>query len=422
MTKIPQFEKKSPFRFSTSYYFYPEFLNLHKMNITAGVLIFVLILGSPSKTDPTKTKQYENNWAIRFADAVMTRHDSLIYYNHNQPKYEYDYAFLGSAIDRLGNRDKKYSDYMKGYIDYFVREDGTINGYKLLDYNIDRVRPGLNMLELYKRTGEEKYKKATEMLISQMETHPRTNAGGFWHKKAYPSQMWLDGIYMASPFLARYAHDFNQPKWFDEITFQIKLIYEKTRDSRTGLLYHAWDESHRQRWCNPETGQSKHFWSRATGWYMMALVDVLDYLPENHSDRPALLKILNSLSESLLKVQDKKSGLWYQVLDLGGREGNYTEASGTAMFVYAFAKGANKGYLDKKFLDIANRAFDNMIKTMITTGSDGLPVLTNTCGACGLGGNPYREGDYHYYISEKQIDNDQKGVAPFILAAIELGR
>jgi len=234
--------------------------------------------------------------------------------------------------------------------------------------------------------------------------------------------MWLDGIYMASPFLTRYARDFNQPGWFDEVTFQIQEIYNRTLDTQTGLLYHAWDESRQQRWCNPETGQSKHFWSRATGWYMMALVDVLDYLPEDHPGRPAIIEIFNNLSAALVNVQDSETGLWYQVLDQGLREGNYLEASGSAMFIYAFAKGAKNGYLDQKYMKIAQNAFDQMVEVMVTTGDDGLPVLTNTCGACGLGGNPYREGDYQYYISEKRIDNDQKGVAPFILAAIELNK
>ena len=362
------------------------------------------------------------SWSVKIAEAVMHEADSLIFYQRDNPKYEYDFAFLGSAIDRLGTIDKKYSEYMKAYIDYFVQEDGIIKGHKQSNYNLDRVRPGLNMLELYQRTGENKYKIAVETLVKQMENQPRTNAGGYWHKKVYPYQMWLDGLYMASPFLARYANDFDQPKWFDEVTFQLKEVYKRTLDEKTGLVYHAWDESKKERWCNPETGQSKHFWSRATGWYMMALVDVLDYLPNDHPERNDIIKILNNLSESLLKVQDKKTGLWYQVLDMGGRERNYLEASGTAMFIYSFAKGAKKGYIQQQYLEIANRAFDSMIENMVLTGDDGLPVLTNTCGACGLGGKPYREGDYNYYVTEKQIDNDSKGVAPFILAAIELNK
>lgn len=361
-------------------------------------------------------------WALQFADAVLSRSDSLIYYDRDKPKYEYDYAFLGWAINKLEKYDSKYSAYNKAYMDFFVQEDGTISTYKMSNFNIDRVRPGLNMLELYEKTGEEKYKIAAETLVEQMENHPRTKSNGFWHKKSYPWQMWLDGIYMASPFLAKYAQLFNESKWFDEVTFQIQLIYEKTLDEETGLLYHAWDESREQRWSNPKTGQSKHFWSRATGWYMMALVDVLDYLPENHPNKPAIIEILNNVSEALLKVQDEETGLWYQVLDMGGREGNYLEASGSAMFIYAFAKGARKGYLPEKYFNTADEAFQSLTKNLVAEGNDGFPVLTNTCGACGLGGNPYREGDYEYYISEKQIDNDQKGVAPVILAAIELNK
>ena len=388
-----------------------------------STILFLLLFLSSGLINAQESKsEKELFWATQFADAVMHRADSLIYYLRETPKYEYDYAFLASAIDKLGKQDKKYSDYAKAYIDYFVEKDGTIKGHKLSNYNIDRVRPGLNMLELYEKTGDEKYKIAIETLVKHMEGQPRTNAGGFWHKKAYPYQMWLDGLYMASPFLVRYAHDFNQPKWFDEVTFQLQEVYKRTLDQKTGLVYHAWDESKEQRWCNPETGQSQHFWSRATGWYFMALVDVLDYLPQNHPDRNSVVSILQKLSAAVLNVQDKETGLWYQVLDQGNREGNYLEASGSAMIIYAFAKGAKKGYLDKKYWEVGRKSFDGLIQNLVIKGEDGFPVLVNTCGACGLGGNPYREGDYNYYISEKKVDNDQKGVAPVIMAAIDLNK
>lgn len=391
------------------------------MRLYAALLLVLVLASCNSTKKQQKTELKPIDWAIKFADATMERSDSLIYYHRDKPKYEYDYAFLGSAINKLGKFDPKYTRYMKDYIDYFVSDDGKeIGGYSLKSYNIDRVRPGLNMLELYSQTGEEKYIVAAKQLVSQMETHPRTNSGGYWHKKIYPYQMWLDGIYMASPFLARYAHDFNQPKWYDEVVFQITEIYKHTKDDSTGLVYHAWDESKAQRWSNPETGKSKHFWSRGTGWYMMALVDVLEYLPEDHPGREKLIGILQDLSASLLKVQDKESGLWYQVMEMGGRERNYLEASGSAMFIYTFAKGANNGYLDEKYLQIAQNSFDGMLKTLVKTDESGLPVLTQTVGGCGLGGNPYREADYNYYVTETKVDNDQKGVAPFIMAAIEL--
>ena len=391
------------------------------MKLYTTILIIALI---PGCLQPNKNEEKEKYlfWALKFSDAVMHRSDSLIYYDREIPKYEYDYAFLASAIDKLGEHNKKYSDYARAYIDYFVQDDGSIATYQKSNFNIDRVRPWLNMLVLFERTGEKKYKLAAETLVGQMEEHPRTKSNGYWHKKSYPWQIWLDGLYMASPFLAKYAQMFDEPEWFDEVTFQLQLVYEKTLDEKTGLLYHAWDESREQLWCNPETGQSKHFWSRATGWYMLALVDVLDYLPESHPERYAVIELLNELSEALLKVQDEETGLWYQVLDMGGREGNYLEASGSAMIIYAYAKGSKKGYLPENYLNIAEKAFDSLIQNLVIQDEDGYPTLTNTCGACGLGGNPYRMGDYDYYISEKQINNDQKGVAPVILAAIELNK
>jgi len=391
------------------------------MKISTFIIALLIVIGCNStQKDNKKENQKKLYWATQFADGVMQRSDSLIYYLRDKPKYEYDYAFLASAIDKLGSIDKKYSDYSQAYIDYFVQEDGTIQGHKLSNYNIDRIRPGFNMLELYKKTGYKKYETAIKTLVGHMEGQPRTKSNGFWHKKVYPNQMWLDGLYMASPFLAKYAHDFNQPQWFDEVAFQLELVYEKTLDPITGLVYHAWDESKEQRWCNPETGQSKHFWSRATGWYFMALVDVLDYLPQNHTERESLINILQKLSAATLNVQDKETGLWFQVLDQGNRAGNYLEASGSAMIIYAFAKGAKMGYLDDNYLEIANKSFDGLIENLVVKGEDGYPVLKNTCGACGLGGNPYRKADYNYYITEKKVENDQKGVAPVILAAFEL--
>jgi unsaturated rhamnogalacturonyl hydrolase len=215
---------------------------------------------------------------------------------------------------------------------------------------------------------------------------------------------------------------FNDPVWFDEAFRQLTLVYKHTLDPKTGLLYHAWDESKSQRWCTPETGQSKHFWSRATGWYTMAIIDVLDNLPENYKGRDSLIHILKNVCAAIEKVQDSKTGLWYQVLDQGAREGNYLEASGSAMFVYTFAKGARKGYLDNHFKELALKAYNGIVNQLIKTDENGQIHLTQVCGGCGLGGNPYRDGSYEYYITEKVNIDDTKGVAPFIMASIELGR
>jgi unsaturated rhamnogalacturonyl hydrolase len=326
------------------------------------------------------------------------------------------------AIDRLGSVDPKYSKYMENWVNYFVNKDGSVKDYSPDEYNLDRIYPANNILTLYKRKENSTYQVALDRFISQMESHPKTNSGGYWHKKIYPWQMWLDGIFMASPFMARYGKEFNMSKWIDVATTQVKMIYEKTLDRKTGLLMHAWDESRQQKWCDPETGKSHYPWSRSMGWYTMALVDILDNLPENHPDRDSLIHILQKTCDALLRVSDPESGLYYQVLDQGKREGNYLEGSGSAMFTYVFARGVHKGYLNTKYLVIANNNFDNIIKEFIRVDKDGLLSMINICAVGGLGGNPYRDGSYEYYINERRQTNDPKGVAPFILAAIELGR
>ena len=384
--------------------------------------LFIALIISGISCTSKKTVQTEK-WSIKMADAVIQRYPSLANYNgRSRASWSYDVSLLGAAIDKLGEIDPKYWAYMKTFIDMLVDSSGYIERYKMENYNIDYIRPATNLLTLAKRESDPRYKLAIPQFIKQLENHPKTSTGGYWHKKIYPYQMWLDGVFMAEPFIAQYAKEYNHPELFDNIAHQIILIYDKTLDSKTGLLYHAWDESKQQQWSDSITGQSPHFWSRAMGWYVMAIVDVLDYFPEDHPKREELISILNQTCNALLKVQDTKSGVWYQVLDMGEKEGNYLEGSGTAMFIYAFAKGSKMGYLDKKYTDIANNAFDNMVKTFIVTDEDGLISMVNICASCGVGGNPYRDGSYNYYITEKINKNDCKGVAPFILAAIELNR
>lgn len=393
-----------------------------------GVVMMALFLVSCTSKPKQKVEDVKpEKWSVRMANSIMTLSDSLLYYDYVisperkfRLKWQYDVAMVGQVIDKLGGLDPKYSDYMKKYVDHFVQDDGSVRAYKMTEFNIDRINPAKNLLTLYKRTGEEKYKKAILQFVEQMRQHPTTSEGGFWHKKVYPSQMWLDGIYMASPFLVQYAAEFNDPEWFDVATKQFELVYKHTLDSKSGLLYHAWDESRDQRWSNPETGQAPNFWSRAIGWYMMSTVDVLDYLPKDHPKRQLMIDQFKNLSEALLKVRDTKTGMWYQVLDQGEKEGNYLEGSGSAMFIYAFAKGANNGYLDAKYGEIAKTGFQQLVDVFITENADGTLTMTDICGGCGLGGNPYRDGSFEYYITEKKVDNDTKGVAPFILAALEL--
>ncbi|WP_167607158.1 glycoside hydrolase family 88/105 protein [Maribellus sediminis] len=391
---------------------------IKKVNLIVIASLIVLLFSCKPAQKPAPEK-----WSVKMADAVMQRYDTLAFYNgRTRAGWSYDVFFLGGAIDMLGEIDPKYSAYLKTSIDMLVDSSGNIERYDMGKYNIDLIRPATNLLTLAQRSDDQRYKKAIPQFVEQLEKHPKTHSGGYWHKQVYPWQIWLDGVYMGLPFLAEYAKEYKQPQWFDVVTHDIELVYEKTRDPETGLLYHAWDESKEQKWADPETGQSPHFWSRAMGWYVMAIVDVLDYLPEDHPQRNELINILQETCDALIKVRDPKTGVWYQVLDRAGDEGNYPEGSGTAMYIYAFAKGAKKGYLDKSYLDVANSAFDDMVKTFIITDKDGLPSMINICGSCGLGGNPYRDGSYDYYIGEKIVKNDCKGVAPFILAAIELNQ
>jgi len=367
-------------------------------------------------------RQKELKWSVRMANTILERSDSLIYYVDRNPKWAYDVALLGMAIDKLGNYDKKYSSYMEDWVNHFVQADGTVTDYKLSEYNLDRIFPGRNVITVYKRNPDPRYKIAIDNFILQLRTHPKTQSGGYWHKQIYPWQMWLDGIFMGSTFMAQYAKEFNAPEWFDTACKQTEMIYDKTLDQKSGLLMHAWDESHSQKWCDPLTGKSLYPWSRAMGWYILAIEDILQYLPEKHSDRAALITILQKSCDALLKVRDTKTGLWFQVLNNGGREGNYIEGSGSAMYTYAFARGVHNGYLDKKYLSIANKSFDAIIRELITVDRKGRLTMHNICGGCGLGGNPYRDGSYEYYTNEKRVDNDTKGVAPFIMAALELNR
>jgi len=235
--------------------------------------------------------------------------------------------------------------------------------------------------------------------------------------------MWLDGLYMAAPFLALYGKEFNEPELFDEVTHQLTLVAKHTHDTITGLYYHGWDESRQQRWADKETGKSPNFWSRSIGWYMMALVDVLEYLPVDHPRRGEVIEILQNLSAALEKYQDTTTKAWYQVTIYGGREGNYLETSGTAMFAYAWAKGAINGWLDKRYLEKAKETFDGLTKNFITVNADKTINITKCCVVSGLGGEKnYRDGSFEYYISEPIRDNDAKTVGPFITAALLLNK
>lgn len=384
------------------------------------ILLVFLFLASALSAE-AKAKYY-----IRMADSEMKRNPEAWMLDFSpKPKWNYCHGLELQAILQVWEKtgDKKYYDYAYGFADLMVEQDGQIKTYKPLEYNIDRINSGKMLFPIYTQTKEERFKKALELMRNQMKKHPRTKDGSFWHKKIYPHQVWLDGLYMAGPFLAEYGKVFNEPGLFDEAVLQIIDAHKYLYDTKTGLYYHGWDESRQQKWADPATGLSPNFWSRSIGWYMMAIVDVLDFIPESHPKREEIISIFKNICNSVEKYRDPNTGMWYQVTDQMGREGNYLESSASAMFIYSWVKGAQKGYLEKDYLKKGADAYDQFIKRFIKENEDGSISLTDGCAVAGLGGEKnYRDGSYEYYINEPVRDNDPKTVGPFIMLSIMLDR
>ena len=339
------------------------------------------------------------------------------------PKWTYDMGVVleGAAAVWRNTGDGRYFKYIQSSMDAYLDKDGNINTYKAEDFNIDNIKNGRSLLLLYKVTGQQKYLLAANKLYDQLQKQPRTKEGGFWHKKIYPNQMWLDGLYMGEPFYAEYAKLMKKDAAFDDIANQFIWMEKNARDPKTGLLYHGYDESRTEKWADQKTGLSPHVWGRAMGWYIMALVDVLDNFPENHPKRKELIAILNRTATATVKYQDAKSGVWFDIVDLASRKGNYLESSASSMFVYGLAKGVRKGWLPQSFTAAANKGYAGLKKEFIEKAGDERVNLTRTVSVSGLGGKPkYRDGSFDYYISEKVITNDPKGVGAFICASAEM--
>jgi unsaturated rhamnogalacturonyl hydrolase len=354
----------------------------------------------------------------RMAASVMSR------YAPSQVQWHYEHGLVLQSIFLVGQKAKRddFCRYVKEMYDPMISADGEIRTYREGEYNLDQINPGKTLFLLYKQYGEERYRKAIEKLRNQLNSHPRTKSGGFWHKQIYPWQMWLDGLYMQGPFYAQYTAEFGVGADFEDVARQFSLIETKARDPQTGLLYHAWDESMQQKWANPDTGCSPHFWSRAMGWYCMALADTLDFIPPAHEQTQTLKAIARRLFAPLLKYQDAESGLWFQVLDRGGEPENYTESSGSSMFVYFLLKMIRLGIAEGEAEPLkaaAVKAYQGLVKQKIQEDPSGELHLTGICKVAGLGGTPYRDGSYEYYVNEPQATDDFKGVGPFILASME---
>ena len=320
--------------------------------------------------------------------------------------------------------DEEILSYVDRWYDAIIDEDGVPFNYKKSNFSTDHVCPGRTLFRLYDITGKEKYRRTMDLLFDQLRDQPRTAEGGFWHKQVYPGQMWLDGLYMAQPFYAeytaRYVPDSLKARCFEDIAGQFCLVAEHTFDPSTRLYRHAWDSTHEMFWADSLTGQSDHAWGRALGWYAMALVDVLPVLPKDTPGRDRMLGILKGLASTLPEYADPVTGMWYQVLDCPGREGNYVEATCSAMFTYALLKGTRLGYLDCG--SFARKSYDALLRTFVTKDQDGLVSLERCCEVAGLGGKDNRRGDYEYYIGEKIRSNDPKGIGPLVWAALERER
>lgn len=367
-------------------------------------------------------------WSVRMADSVMVRFADPATIETSDdgstPKWNYAPAFLVHAVAQVGVRtgEHKYVDYARRYMTGFVDHRGVIvtPTYDPATFKLDDVAPARVSLLLHRQTRDAKWLAAAHALADQLRRQPRTSDGGFWHKQIYPQQMWLDGIFMACPFMAEYSAIDGTP-WQDEAVRQIVTIAQHAHDAKTGLYYHGWDESHAQRWADPSTGRSPCLWARAVGWYAMGIVDTLESLPPEHPRRAELVDILRGLADAIARVQDPQTGLWFQILDQGGREGNYLESSASCMFVYALAKGVRLGHIEPRYSDVARRGYNGILARFVETDAHtGLVSLKDTCRVAGLGGQPYRDGSYAYYVSEPRVANDPKGLAPFILASLEI--
>lgn len=342
-----------------------------------------------------------------------------------EQEYDYHWCYERGIITKAWvdvyekTGDKRFFDAAKANVDKYVTEDGDILTYEPQKHNIDMICMGRTAIRMYKATGEKKYETACRHLIAQLMEQPRTAEGGFWHKDIYPQQMWLDGIYMASPFMVEFAVTFGEMQWADEAVKQMTLIFEKTR-LESGLHAHAWDSAKAQPWANPENGLSPHVWGRAMGWFVMAHADVLMSLPKEHPGYEKLAAQLDSLLHAVVDARGEDK-LWHQVMDRPANEENYAESSCSVMFIYGLAAAHQMGLACDKALEVAKESMEALWEKNVITAADGYPELTKICKVAGLGGTPYRSGSYEYYVTELVCSGDTKGTAPFLMSCACVG-
>ena len=344
-----------------------------------------------------------------------------------KPRWNYALGLeLESMLDTyLAYKNASILEYLKQYPAKMIDEKGRVTGYEYNDFNLDNIRPGRFILRMYDLYPSKKDRIALNTFFKQLEKQPRTKEGVWWHKAIYANQVWLDGIFMGLPYYTLAAPlikgEKKARKYYDDAIDQITKTDKRTFDEATGLWKHAWDETHSMFWANKQTGLSQHTWARAMGWYVMAIVEVLDALPENHARRAELVTLLNKTMTAIVKHQDAKTGTWYDVMDVNDPR-NYLEATASSMFAYVLLKGARKGYLDDSFKAAGIKAYKGILNEFVKVNADKTISLTRCCAVSGLGpdSNPKRDGSFDYYMSEPIRDNDGKGVGPFIWASLEM--
>lgn len=387
---------------------------------------------SESQKSKTPNASQALSWSKRLADSELERKTLAYAYNnwdeYRQRPAKFEYDVVGMQINALQKLDElspdpRYRKALETVTGSYIADDGTILTYKPDLFSIDLTKPGEMVILLEQRTKEAKYRKAADVLRENLRKHPRTSEGGFWHRIIYPNQLWLDGVYMGMPFLAQYAATYEtgaaQHKSFEEAVHEFVIARAHQRNPQTGLYYHAWDESRKADWANKETGLASQYWSRGMGWYAMALVDVLDYLPASEPEmRKTLIDIVQELAPDILRYQDSATGTWWQITDKPGALGNYRESTASAMFTYFLAKAVNKGYLPNTYRAAALKSYQGLVNEFITVHPDGKISMNNQCLVAGLGFG--RDGSYDYYLTEPIVSNDAKGNVPFILSGLEI--
>lgn len=379
---------------------------------------------------------YKNHseW-LTYSEMKRVPHSYLLDFS-SKPKWSY---VMGIEMEGMLDTYEHYKegnnailDYLKEYPAKMIDEKGNITGYKYEDFNLDNVRTAKFILRMHNLFPTKGTEKALKTLFKQLQNQPRTKEGVYWHKAIYANQVWLDGIFMGLPFYCNYAVQTLKPKKAekylnDAVDQMVKTDY-RTYDEKTQLWKHAWDETHQQFWANKEDGKSQHCWARALGWYVMAMTECLDAMPENYARRQEVIDLLNKAMKSVVKYQDKKTGVWYDVLDVKSDK-NYLESTASSMFAYVLLKGYRKGYLSEEYLKAGVKAYNGILKQFIKVNADKTISLTRCCAVSGLGPGPgpyvkkpnyKRDGSFEYYMSEPIRDNDAKGVGPFIWASLEM--